>query len=93
MVRSLEAGLEGVRPEKEAEDMTLGNMFKASVCADTEHVVPISQMRKLRPQRLVTAGDREPSTLALESALHLRLHAQQVMPAGPGLAASISRGM
>lgn len=90
MVRSLEAGLEGVRPEKEAEDMTLGNMFKASVCADTEHVVPISQMRKLRPQRLVTAGDREPSTLALESALH---HAQQVMPAGPGLAASISRGM
>lgn len=51
MIRSLEAGLEGVRPEKEAEDMTLGNMFKASVCADTERVVPISQMRKLRPQR------------------------------------------
>ncbi|XP_032509340.1 solute carrier family 66 member 3 isoform X2 [Phocoena sinus] len=33
--------------------MTLGNMFKASVCADTERVVPISQMRKLRPQRFL----------------------------------------
>lgn len=54
--RRLEAGLEAVKPKKEAEDMILGKTCVQTQARGGYTFIPISQVRKLRPQKLGKYG-------------------------------------